>query len=269
MDLRELVRALPDKVVGHKPVTETLNVKKEIKRFEKDPVEGLIDRIQDKDSLFIFDDVGKYIQAFSWYKLSLKRCLEHISIARRADSELRYHPRNQKYSNRQKQIAERYKTIAPYLEIDYKNMIIYTCILLDRVIGISRRFLHCSTLPSFTSFNKHINFFEKHRGTLVDEYKKYGEKIVECNSWYKIPIKVLRDKYLMHSSEKHVSFFGWTETSWDLEMITVISANPIQEELLKKVKIISFSPRRLARDVEKFLTWFAVYGENKINPTIG
>ena len=264
MDLRELVRSHPDTVVGHKPVIETLNVKKEVRRFAKDPLEILLNNIQEMSSSFIIDDVGRYRQAFSWYQLSLKRCLEHISIRRRINSEIKYHPRNKNYTQRQKQIVERYKIIGPYLELDYQNLIIHTCILLDRTIGLSRRFLKADKLPSFTSFNKHLTFFERNKGVLGKEFNEYEENIVKCSSWYRIPIKVLRDKYLMHSSERHMSFFGWGESIWDLEMLTVIPAKLGQEKIFRKVKVISFSARRLARDLEQFLKWFSTYSAERI-----
>ncbi len=263
MDIRELVRSHPDTVVGHKPVIETLNVKKEIRRFSKDPLEILLDNIQDMSPSFIIDDVGRYRQAYSWYKLCLKRCLEHISIARRIDSAVRYHPRNKKYTQRHKQIVERYKIIGPYLELDYQNLIIHTCILLDRTIGLSRRFLKAKNLPSFTSFNKHLTFFKRNHGVL-EEYNEYEKNIIKCRNWYEVPVKVLRDKYLMHSSEKHMPFFSWGESLWDLDMLTVIPARLGQEKIFQKVKVISFSARRLARDLEQFLKWFSTYGAERI-----
>lgn len=263
MDLRELVRSHPDMVVGHKAITETLNVKKESRRFKKDPLENLIHTIGDRGAVFMKGDIGRYLQAYSWYSLCLKRCFEHISLARRADSELRYHPRNEKYSKRQKQIAKQYNATRPYLELDYQNLIIHACILLDRTITMSRRFLVGGRLPSFTSFNKHVEFLSKNPNALGLLHNEYQEKLSSCSEWYNIPLKVLRDKYLMHSSEMHMAFFGWSETNWDLEMITIIPAKPNQDGPLKNVKWICFTPRQLARNIEGFLKWFAVYWDRK------
>ena len=47
-------------------------------------------------------------------------------------------------------------------------------------------------------------------------------------------------------------------------MITIIAAKHNQEKLLEKVKWIAFTPRRLARDVEQFLLWFAEYGKENV-----
>ena len=53
MNLRELVRSHPDWVVGHKPITDPLNVRKESRRFGKDPMENLIKAIGDEDASFM------------------------------------------------------------------------------------------------------------------------------------------------------------------------------------------------------------------------
>lgn len=263
MDLRELVRSHPEMVVGHKAISDTLNVRKESQRFGKDPLENLIHTIGDENAVFEKGDIGRYLQAYSWYSLCLKRCFEHISVGRRGNAELRYHPKNEKYSKRQKQIATKCNATGPYLEVDYQNLVIHACILLDRTIAVSRRFLAGGSLPSFTSFNKHVEFLSNNPGALGQPHKKYREKLSSCTEWYNIPLKVLRDKYLMHSSEKHMTFFGWSESCWDLEMITIIPAKLGQDKLLEKVKAICFTPRRLARDMEDFLMWFAAYWDRK------
>ena len=259
MDLREIVRTHPELVVGHKSVSETLNVHRESQRYETDPLDSLIRTICDESSIFMKGDIGRYLQAYLSYSLSLKRCLEHISVARRYNAEIRYHPRNEKYSKHQKQLSVKRNLIGPYLELDYQNLTIHACILLDRTIAISRRFLSGGKLPSFTSFNKHIEFFSKNPDAIGQKHNEYQKKIVSSLEWYSIPLKVLRDKYLMHSSEKHMSFFGWGKSNWDLELITIIPAQLNQEKPIEKVKAISFTPRRLARDIESFLKWFSAY----------
>jgi len=137
------------------------------------------------------------------------------------------------------------------------------CILLDRTIAISRRFLSGSKLPSFTSFNKHVEFLAKNPRVLDALHDEYQKKLASCLEWYRIPVKVLRDKYLMHSSEKHMMFFGWGESKWDLGMATIISAKPNQDKMFNNIKVIEFIPRQLARDIEGFLKWFATYWNRK------
>ncbi len=156
-------------------------------------------------------------------------------------------------------MVKKIELFGPYLELDYQNLIIHSCILLDRTIAISRRFISLSKKPSFTSFSKHVEFFTKNTELVEKEFKEYQTKIVSCLDWYTIPLKLIRDKYLMHSAERHMIYFGWGRSKWDLEMITVIPAKSKQEKLLERVKFICFSSRRLARDIESFLKWFAEY----------
>ncbi len=265
MDPRELVRNSPGHVVGHQPVTDSLNVRKEAHRFSIDPLNDFIAALGDEDAIFFHGDIGRYRQAYSWYALSLRRSLQHCSTARRADKELRWHPVNMKYSVRQKKIAEERKTVGLYQELDYQNLIIHTCILLDRLVALSRRFLHGNNLPSFTSFRQHKKFFKSQLLNLPIKDRDYAERLVSDTDWFEVPLKVLRDKFLMHSAERHLSYCGWsTKAQWDLEMVTVIRASHSQAKLLEKVKVIRFSPRRLARDIESFLSWFSEFGQNAI-----
>lgn len=272
MDLREIIRARQDDVAGHKPVTERLNVKAELRRFSVDPLSDCLQALGDEEATFFKNDIGRYAQAFSWYALCLGRTLEHCSVSRRWDKELRWHPVTVKYSARQAQLAHRAKSIWAYQELDYQNLLIHACILLNRVIALSRRFLCGRNLPSFTSFNQHKGFLKKNPIMLKPRFRDYAERVSNTTDWFDIPLRVLRDKYLMHSAERHLVFLGWpNNVGWDLVLITVISASGDQKKLLERVKLISFSPRRLARDMHDFLSWFAEYALAAVNecPTRG
>jgi hypothetical protein len=261
MDLREIVRMSPDTVVGHEPVTERLNVKNESRRFNTDPLSDFLTSIGDEGAAFFFGDVGRYVQAFSWYTLCLTRAFQQCSVARRSERELRWLPVTVKYTLRQAQVARKLKSIGPYQELDYHNLIIHSCILLDRAIALSRRFLSGSNLPSFTSFARHKKFLRANPTEVDSRFRDYADRLASTTDWFEIPLRVLRDKYLMHSAERHMSVFGWsTDKVWDLEMITIIRASHGQKKLPGRVKVICFSPRRLARDVESFLSWFGEYG---------
>jgi len=262
MDIRELIRTSPEIVFGHRPVTDRLNVKNEFRRFSADPLRDYLTAVGDKNAAFFQGDIGRYKQAFLWYALCLGRTIDHCSVARRFDRELRWHPVTLKYSVQQEQIARKRKSIRPYQELDYQNLIIHTCILLDRTIALSRRFLQGRNLPSFTSFTQHKAFLKKHSSAVEVGFRDYADRVVSTTDWFEIPLKVLRDKYLMHSAERHMVFFGWsTEKQWDLEMTTIIRASRNQKYLLERVKCIRFSPRRLARDIDTFLSWFSEYGQ--------
>ena len=221
--------------------------------------------INDTSAEFTNGDIGRYLQAYSWYILCLSRVFKHISLSRRVEAGLRHYPRNARYSSYQKELSSKYREFNQYIELDYQNLIIHSCILLDRVITLSRRFIIGGNLPSFTSFNKHKQFLKKNPNALNVDHNEYLQHMTLKTDWFEIPLKVLRDKFLMHSSEKHMSFLGWGESNWDLEMVTIISAGKNQEKLFKKVKAINFTPRRLARDIESFLHWFSNYASNKLS----
>ena len=260
MDLRELVRAHPGPVVGHQAVADRLNLRNETRRFQTDPLSAYVESIDDLYARQFRGDTGRYQQGFAWYSLCLKRALEHCSSTRSWDSEVRWHPVTTKYSARQQAIAAKQREIGPYQDLDYQNLIIHACILLDRLIALSRRFLSGDSLPSFTSFSKHKDFLKRHPGGISRRHRGYVNHIVTRTDWFELPLKVLRDKYLMHSSERHAAFFGWSgRGNWDLEMITMVGNRAIQEHPISLGKWIIFTPRRLARDMEAFLIWFADY----------
>mgnify|MGYP004005387545 FL=1 len=260
MDLREIIRNSETTVFGHEPVQESLNLKNEIKQFSIDPLEEYIEKVNDLERNMFCGDVGRYLQSFSWYQLSLKRTLNIASITKRYNSEVKYHPKNQKYSNRQKQIVEVYKQFVPYGELDFQNLLIHSYLLLERTIALSRRFLTLEELPSFTSFSKHKNFFKKSSTKNLSD-NDYGKYISNKTDWFEIPLKVLRDKYLMHSAEKHLLYHGWSpDANCDLTMtVILLNLSSSQEEHLKNVKVIQFSPRRLARDINEFLIRFSSF----------
>jgi len=150
----------------------------------------------------------------------------------------------------------------PYMELDYQCLIIYACILLDRTIAISRRFLKGGNLPSFTSFFKHKNYLTTKPDVLMKQHAEYVRLITEGTDWFEVPLKVLRDKFLMHAAERHVTWFGWANgNEWDLIMTTMIAQHPRQSNPLGYGKWITFSPRRLARDMDSFLTAFSTYAQ--------
>lgn len=265
MDLLDLVRRLPDGDVGHKPVSDRLNLKREMRRFCRDPMDSCLTLINDREAQLFQGDIGRYVQAFGWYSLCLKRTLNLCSVARLYDKELRWHPVNREFSLRQRGIVAKAKAAMPYIELDYQNLIIHAYILLDRTIAISRRFLQGGNLPSFTSFSKHKAFLKTNAGALSKHHGEYIYLIVNGTGWFEVPLKLLRDKYLMHAAERHVVFFGWHNgNDWDLTMTTMIGEHPHQTNPLGRGKWITFSPRRLARDMESFLAMFSTYAQKHI-----
>lgn len=227
-------------------------MQKELKRFAADPLAPLIKKLRGDSFELLKDDIGRYNESYSWYLMCLKRCFEHMSISRRWYAEVKHHPQNKKYSDRQNSISRNYWSATPYMMFDYQNLIVHACMLLDRSVTLTRRFLSGGSLPSFTSFNKHLEFLEKNPSALESKHEPYRALVLSSKPWFQIPLKVLRDKYLMHSAEEHMAFMGWGESDWDMELVTMIPKNPRQEKPLQDMKVICFTPRRLARDIEAF-----------------
>ena len=98
MELRDYIREHADSIWGHKPVSSSLNVNNAIALYSLNHLEDFFNILDNSDSSFIINDIGKYYQAHNWYISSLERVFKHISRARRYDN-LRY---VKKYSDKQK-----------------------------------------------------------------------------------------------------------------------------------------------------------------------
>ena len=60
-----------------------------------------------------------------------------------------------------------------------------------------------------------------------------------------------------------MNFLGWGKSDWDMELVTFIPRDPRQEKPLQDMKVICFTPRRLARDIELYLKEFEVFFRGK------
>ncbi len=262
MDLREYIKNHPDNIFGHETVSESLNVEKEYSRFSRNPLDKFLNTVKNDDASFINNDIKLYQQAYSNYILTYLRVLRHCSLARRAEQSL--HGQRARKKSLFK-INKEIKSTGEFQLLDYQNILIHACILLNRTITLSRRFLRGKNLPSFTSFSQHKIFLRNNPEALDNDFKEYRNKIINTTDWYEIPLKILRDKYLMHSAERHMSLLGWSSSQmWEQEMIVMISNAKDKNIFFESVKIIVFSPRRLARDLDEFLKWFS---ENALKAT--
>lgn len=90
--------------------------------------------------------------------------------------------------------------------------------------------------------------------------REYSDYIVDETDWFEIPLKLLRDKYLMHTSEKHLNFLG-CRNNWNLELTVWISKKSGD---LSNVKVVCFNPRRLARDIHNYLNFISKFGLQKL-----
>jgi len=183
--------------------------------------------------------------------------LRGVSIAARFSNEgLRWVRRR---SPNQRRLAEKYRRVRPFLEFDLVNCLLHTRILLDRVAALSRHFLREQRLPSFTSFSEHKKFFVK----LVQPYGKheeYAEYIRNHTDWFDMPLKAVRDKFVVHSSPKHMRFLGYPDGGYELHLNILLPNDPNADRCLAETRMITVNPLRLSYDVEAFLKWFCSYG---------
>jgi len=252
-------------VCGNQPVEAPLNLKDEIRRFRIDPLSPLIDFLGD-DKLVVHGDTGRYYRAYDYYALALERVLCAISVGRRFQSQVQpYYGGGREFSPQQCSISRQYRDQRRFFELDFTNYLIHSRILLDRTIGITHRFLTGAKLPSFSSFNNHKKFFRKHSEVFGSTHSEYCNKIIMNTDWFDMPIKAVRDKLLVHTPPEHFLFLGYPNNH-DMEMIFILNRKHKQ---FGTERWVSFSVRRIARDIEGFLTWYNSYALNAIRKTIG
>ncbi|HEY5713772.1 MAG TPA: hypothetical protein VIT68_00265 [Candidatus Gracilibacteria bacterium] len=257
-DIRKYIQESPQDFFLHKPVKERLSVKKELDSFCDNPdLCNFLNEVEKGAPFFMLDASNRFLHSYNSFCLCLERVLWGISVRKRFEKEIKYHPGNKPFSARQKEISRRYKETSPYTRLDFQNLIIHTCILLNRFLEISRIFVEKNTdinNLSFTSFSKHKKALKKHDlGPKLEEYQKF---IVDQTEWFEIPLKILRDKFLMHSVEEHMTFLSSPECDHDNLELIIILHNPI--------KIVGFNPRRLALDLRKHLKTVSKIGLEQI-----
>lgn len=242
--------------MGHLPVNRRLNLRAEIKRIKEDPLKRYLAAAYPKTELG--GTRSKYEDAYYLYTKAMERALEQVSVLVRYRKGPHYVRKyGGSYGPRQKQLAEKWRKLHPFTGLDINTCILQTRILLDRTIGLSRAFLSGSRLPSFTSFNDHKKFFVRNPNAL-SRHKEYARYIVNKTDWFDTPLKVIRDKFIVHSGPKHVKALsiGWESDDLSLDVFI------LEPKMSKSVDINIW---RLSYDIESFLKWFAKYGLLSMN----
>ncbi len=252
------VAFMRQRILGNEPVGEPLNVQREIRRFRRDPLDPLIARLKaNGGALVTHGDLGRYYRAYDFYALSLERVLRHISIGRRFQSGVRpYYGGRRALSERQRAVSRLYREQRGFFELDFENYLLHARILLDRTIGLSRRFLRGANLPSFTSFADHKRFLQQRPASLRGHHA-YRRRIANRTAWFDMPLKYVRDKLVVHTPPKHFLFLGYP-SHHDLEMM-FIPVERGKDDEFSQATCLKFSVRRLARDIEGFLKWYNKY----------
>lgn len=254
---------MPEKdwILGHEPLQSRLNIREELRRLKRDPLEPLLKTLGlQRRSTMLQDVAGRYSDAYRSYYLCLERFLPEMSLAIRWSTGPYYVRKyGGRYTPAQRRLAARYNKIARFIDLDFFNCMLYARILLDRTISLSRYFLSGGNLPSFVSFDDHKKFFQRQQSPF-DEYEEYAAYIREHTDWFDMPLKTVRDKFLVHAGPQHLRVFGFPYGDAELGLMISVPVGKDSRTGLGHFRTIVVSIPQLARDIEGFLTWFCDYG---------
>jgi hypothetical protein len=249
-------------VFGHDPVGRRPNVRKELLRLRRDPLEQMLSFVSPSAPSIFSNERTRYQAAYEFYYLSLARYLREMSVAARYAKGPQWVHRSggtRKYSASQRRLAEQRNQVVPFLEHDLVNCVIHARILLDRVAALSRSFLTGQRLPSFTSFSDHKKFFTKLKMP-YGAHEAYAEYIRNRTNWFEMPLKEVRDKFVVHSSPKHMRFLTYPDGGYELDLNIILPASESCEKTSANMRVIRVNALRLSYDLEGFLNWFSDYG---------
>jgi hypothetical protein len=257
----------PDFLQGHEPLGRRPNIRKELRRIRDDPLHGLLLALGHDGPQILSNEFSRYEDAYWFYYLSMERFLNAMSIAARYSRGPYWKRRSggtSLFTMSDHRLADQRRATARCLELDLTNCLIHTRILLDRTIALSRRFLTASSKsPSFTSFNEHKRFFVR-LSAPYGEDDDYAKLIREETDWFEVPIKLARDKFVVHSAPKHMQFLGYSNGGFELDLNIMIPDEPDSEKPLAKMKVLRVNAIRMSLDIQRFLDRFAGYGLSAI-----
>lgn len=250
-----------DFIFGNHHNTKRFNFRSQISLIRGNPISEFLDKINSDESLIFRNEIKRQEEAYCCYFFSVERFYRQISLSIRFNRNLS--SKRKKYSASEKALASEYNRNVRYTALDFFNCLIHARILMDRTIVLSRMFINEGNNPSFTSFSDHKKFFKKLE-TEYGKHQKYAQYIKSETDWFDFPLKAVRDKFIVHSSPKHMQYFGFPGGDYtDLCLVYTIPDNP--EGNLGKVKMINVSIITLAQDIDKFLRWYCSYAVRAIN----
>jgi hypothetical protein len=76
-----------------------------------------------------------------------------------------------------------------------------------------------------------------------------------------MPLKEVRDKFVVHAAPKHMRFLGYRYPSgeYELDLNILLPVGDDPEKPLAKTNWITVNALRLSYDIESFLIWFCQY----------
>lgn len=244
--------------LGHRPMGKRPNVRNEIARIKRDPLEPYFSQLGEDSEPILSSTISRYQDAYNLYFLALRRFFQNMSVVARYMNSAHYKRKyGGSYTPYEKRIADRYREFAPYTEFDITNCLLYARILLDRVASLSRRFLSDGQLPSFTSFSDHKKFFQK-LAKPYGEHEEYAQYIRTNTDWFEMPLKEVRDKFVVHSAPRHMRFVG-LPNNFEVELVIVRAEGVPPEKPLARSTPVILNPLRMSYQIEAFLHWFSAY----------
>jgi hypothetical protein len=206
---------------SHEPFEGRFNTHKELRRISETPFWRLVREVRRGKRSFDIehDEILSSIKTYELYYLSIEKFLLGSILHHRWLNNVYWKKKNRiKLSEKDIAIEEKFKPIAKYRELDFYACVIYSRMLMDKVIVLSRYFLPKDISPSFTSFNEHKKFFARNL-TTMKAHNEYAEHIVGNTEWFEAPLKLVRDKYMFHAGPKHLRIFGFSGNTSDYCLI--------------------------------------------------
>ena len=245
-------------ILDHEPITRRINVCRDLQRISKNPLEPLLELIGDNKVDILSNDVSRFLEAYWFYRLSFERYLTEMSIAARymrGPYLVRCSGGAAKVTPTQRKLADQRRKIARFVKYDLVNCSIHSRVLLDRTIGLAHHFLIGKKLLSFISFDEHKKSFRR-----FGNHGAYEDYIRTKTDWFEMPLKIVRDKFIVHASPKHMKCIGYPSGEWALDLDIILPNSEDPEKPLSKVRVIRVNALRLSLDIEAFLVWFSQYG---------
>lgn len=203
------------------------------------------------------DDLYRYRQAYYFYYRSIERFLPEMSIAVRWSKSAMFALKHRyKYTPADQRIAQKYREVSPFIEVDFFNVLLHARILLDRIAALSRSFLPRGEVP-WRSFADHKKWLSRH-GPRLKEHSEYVDRVVHHTPWFDAPLKVVRDEYLVHAGPEHMRWFGFNEHELSMTILPGGAKGPPFE-------ILHVSVPRLYEDMGEFLSWFSAYASPRVH----
>lgn len=244
--------------LGDEPVTDRLNVAKELRVLRTDPLGVLLELLDDPEGELLHHAPGGYLQAFDFYARSAERCLRNISTGTRYHRQVEPHLGGARsLSAGQRRLSQDFTARSPFFRVDMFNLLMHSRILLDKTIAFSRRILVGQRLPSFTSFAEHKKFFQRYPDAFSPRHRAYAQHLIAATAWFDMPLKVVRDKFGVHAGPPHFQFVTYP-SEHDMGVFFVLDRGRPWPEY-PEISTVRITARRMMHNVRQFLSWYSAY----------